>query len=233
MNGQILIAMNDSEEAIRITNKIQSAGYTVHLADHLSQAITLMEQGEFDMLMMDSRLSGMREFDFVRRMQNGKHRMPIIVLGHNGSNEAAAALEAGANDYISSQVDERELLARVSNLLILFNHGNQHRNEKIEIGDLLIDPQSRQVIREESAIDLTQREYELLLYLARRVNEVCSREEILSYVWDYDFNTGTNVVDVYILHLREKLDKGRKWKLIRTIRGAGYMLKAPESESRD
>lgn len=230
MNGQILIAMTDGEAALRMMSKLQSAGYSVHVANHLSQAATLVEQAELDMLMLDSQLSGMREFDFVRRMQNRKNRMPIIVLGHDGSSEAASALEAGANDYISGQVDERELLARVSNLLILFNIGTQQRNEKIEIGDLQIDPLSRQVSRAETIIDLTQREYDLLLYLTQRANEVCTREEILSHVWDYDFDTGTNVVDVYILHLREKIDKGRKWKLIRTIRGSGYMLKTPECE---
>ncbi|WP_106767754.1 response regulator transcription factor [Paenibacillus faecalis] len=230
MNGQILLAMNGAETARRMMGRLQSAGYSVYLADHLSEALLLLEQVEFDLLMVDSHLSGMQEFDFVHRMQKGRHRMPIIVIGHSGSNEAAAALEAGANDYISGHVDDRELLARVSNLLNLFHISTQKRNEKIKIGDLQIDPLSRQVSRGGTEIDLTQREYDLLIYLTERVNEVCTREEILSHVWDCDFNTGTNVVDVYILHLREKLDKGRKWKLIRTIRGAGYMLAAPDNE---
>ena len=230
MNGLILLGMNEMEEAVTIRKKLEDADYVVHSADHLSQVLTMIHQVDFDMLIIDSHLAGMRDFDLVRRMQKGRRRIPIIVVGREGSSEAAASLEAGANDYISCQADGRELLARVNNLFIMFNYGAKQRIQKIEVGDLQIDPLSRGVNRAGDTIVLTQREYDLLLYLTSRVNEVCSREEILSHVWDYDFHTGTNVVDVYILHLREKIDKGRKWKMIRTIRGAGYMLKTSEED---
>ncbi|WP_054955817.1 response regulator transcription factor [Paenibacillus dakarensis] len=228
MNKSILLAISEKGLADRIRNIIESSGYLVHLVEHVSSALTLIQQVTFVMLIVDSHLSGMQDFDFVRRIQKGEQRIPIMVLGYDGSEEAAAALEAGANDYISGQTDERELLARVNNLLLLFSYGTSQRNQVIELGDLVIDPLSRQVTREDIPIDLTQREYDLLLYLSKKVNQVCSREDILNQVWDYDFHTGTNVVDVYILHLREKLDKGRKTKLIRTIRGAGYMLRTQE-----
>lgn len=231
MDGSILLAVTEVDSASRIKAKLESSGYSVHIADHLSLALTLVQQMNIIMVIVDSKLSGMQDFDFVRRVQKGEQRLPVMVLGHDGSEEAAAALEAGANDYISDTMDDREWLARVNNLLVLFNYGNEQRNQKIELDDLMIDPLSRQVVREDKPIDLTQREYDLLLYLSKRVNQVCSREDILSHVWDYDFDTGTNVVDVYILHLREKVDKGRKRKMIRTIRGAGYMLKTSAEET--
>lgn len=227
----ILLAISETVAVSRLRNILESSGYAVHSADHLSQAIILYQQVKFVMVIVDSNLSGMQDFDFVRRIHKSEHRVPVMVLGHDGSFEAAAALEAGANDYISEQMDARELLARVNNLLYLFNYGNERKNQKIELRDLRIEPLSRQVFREDQPIELTQREYDLLLYLSKRANQVCSREEILSHVWDYDFHTGTNVVDVYILHLREKVDKGRKWKMIRTVRGAGYMLKTSEATS--
>lgn len=229
MNEPILLAISEAVAARRIRGILESSGYIVHLADHLSEAIILVQQVSFVMYILESKLSGMHDFDFVRRIQKSDQRVPVMVLGNDGSDEAASALEAGANDYISDQMDDRELLARVNNLLYLFNYGNEQRNQKIELLDLRIDPLSRQVIRGDQPIELTQREYDLLLYLSKRANQVCSREEILSHVWDYDFHTGTNVVDVYILHLREKVDKGRKWKMIRTVRGAGYMLKTSEA----
>lgn len=229
MNGSILLAVAETDAASRVRDKLESSGFSIYLADHISIALTLMQQVKFVMLIVDSQLSGMCDFDFIRRVQKGEQRMPIIVMGHDGSNEAVAALEAGANDYISELTEERELLARVKNLLFIFNYGVEQRNQKIEIGDLQIDPLSRLVIRDGKSVDLTQREYDLLLFLTKRADQVCSREEILSHVWDYEFHTGTNVVDVYILHLREKIDKGQKWKMIRTIRGAGYMLRSPEN----
>ena len=119
-------------------------------------------------------------------------------------------------------------MARIANLLKLFQTGRMEQEEVIRIGDLVIDPLSRNVSRAEEAIELTHREYDLLLFLARRQGQVCTREDILKQVWDYDFHTGTNVVDVYILHLREKIDRGRKQKLLRTIRGTGYKLLSEE-----
>lgn len=231
MDGLIMFAVSNLERAERITGWLEKAGYTVIQTDRIVSALNYVQQNSLDMAIVDIRFEGMKDFDFLHRLQTEKQRLPLIVLGSDGSEEAAAALEAGAHDYISPEADEREVVARVGKLLLLFEIGPWQKEQKIEVGDLMIDPPSRQVSRGGKAIELTQREYELLLYLTRRRNEVCSREEILMHVWDYDFHTGTNVVDVYILHLREKLDRGQKWKLIRTVRGAGYMLKPPESES--
>ncbi|KKO55509.1 response regulator transcription factor [Paenibacillus sp. DMB20] len=231
MDRSIMFAVSDQERAERITGWLEKAGYTVIQTDHMDSALSYARQKSLDMVIVDSRLQGMNDFDLLHTIQTERQGLPLIVLGNDGSEEAAASLEAGAHDYISPEADEREVAARVGKLLLLFEMGGRQKDQKIEIGDLTIDPPSRQVSRGGKAIELTQREYELLLYLTQRRNEVCSRDEILMHVWDFDFHTGTNVVDVYILHLREKLDRGHKWKLIRTVRGAGYMLKPPETDA--
>jgi DNA-binding response OmpR family regulator len=123
-----------------------------------------------------------------------------------------------------------ELLARVRNVLRMFKAVREGESEDtIKIGDLTIELISRKVYRKDHAIDLTPREFELLLYLARHKNTEKTREEILSDVWGYEYIGDTNVVDVYIRYLRQKMDKGYRHKLIHTIRGVGYMLKEPDA----
>ncbi|WP_246246215.1 response regulator transcription factor [Paenibacillus lemnae] len=234
MNDSVLLAVTDVVRRNHIQKWLQKAGYSILVAEHLSSAMIHAKQSPPDIIIVDSALEGMKSFQVLHSFQTEKQQVPVIVLGTDGTEEAAAALEAGANDYIFDWTDEREFKARVGNLIHLFrrskiNH-TKYKEQIISIGDLSINPSSRQVLRSGKPIDLTRKEFELLLYLARRKDEVCAREEILMNVWDYDFHTGTNVVDVYILHLREKMDKGYKWKLIQTVRGAGYLLRTPAGE---
>lgn len=228
MDKVILIAADNQARIQTITEILEQAGYKVTDAANYSEVVAALQRAGADLLLIDSRLPGMNQFNLVERLAGRGEQLPIIVIGSDGSNEAIHALEAGAHDYIPNDRDERELLARIANLLKLFQTGRAEQEEIIRVGDLVIDPLSRKVIREEEPVELTHREYDLLLFLARRQGQVCTREDILKQVWDYDFHTGTNVVDVYILHLREKIDRGRKQKLLRTIRGAGYKLLSQE-----
>ncbi|WP_339272408.1 response regulator transcription factor [Paenibacillus sp. FSL K6-1330] len=228
MEKVILIAADNQDRAQTVMEILKQAGYEVRHAMSYSEVVAILQRSGADLLLIDSRLPGMNHFNLVERLTGKKEQTPIIVIGNDGSDEAIQALEAGAHDYIPDDRDTRELLARIANLLKLFQTGRMEQEEVIRIGDLVIDPLSRNVSREEEAIELTHREYDLLLFLARRQGQVCTREDILKQVWDYDFHTGTNVVDVYILHLREKIDRGRKQKLLRTIRGTGYKLVSQE-----
>lgn len=222
-----MMAAGPSEKRNRFVKELHGAGFAVILANDQTEVLTLLQNGDIDMLLIDSRLPGMNDFDLVHRLAGGAVQMPVVVIGHDGSEEAVHALESGANDYIPDYGNEREFLARVANVFKLFYARQKEQEQTIHIDDLAIHPSSQLVTRGGETIQLTQREYELLLYLAKRANQVCTREDILRQVWDFDFHTGTNVVDVYILHLREKIDRGRKTKLLRTVRGAGYMLKEP------
>ncbi|MUG65902.1 DNA-binding response regulator [Paenibacillus sp. 7541] len=222
-----MVAAGQGEKTDRYVKELAEAGYSVVTAYDQTEVLTLLESGGAELLLIDSGLPGMNDFDLVRRLEARAEQLPVVVIGHDGADEAVHALEAGANDYIPDHGDKREFLARVANVFKLFYARQKEQERTIQIGDLRIDPSSREVVRSGELIHLTQREYKLLLYLAKRANQVCTREEILKHVWDFDFHTGTNVVDVYILHLREKLDKGHKTKLLSTVRGAGYMLKTP------
>ncbi|KOP68773.1 transcriptional regulator [Bacillus sp. FJAT-18019] len=224
MEKAILIATDKTDRLQMLVDMLEQTGYQVTHVTSYSEVVGYIQHSQVDLLLIDSRLPGMNQFNLVERLAGKKEQIPIIVIGSEGTDEAVAALEAGAHDYISNDRDPRELAARIANLLRLFQTGPLEGEELIRIGDLVIDPLGHTVFRGEMLIELTQREYDLLLFLARRQGQVCTREDILRQVWDYDFHTGTNVVDVYILHLREKIDKGHKQKLLRTIRGTGYKL---------
>lgn len=228
MEKVILIAADHQDRVQSVMEILEQSGYKVKHVMNYSEVVAVLQRSGADLLLIDSRLPGMSEFNLVERLTGKREQIPIIIIGNDGSDEAIQALEAGAHDYIPNDRDTRELLARIANLLKLFQTGRMEQEEVIRIGDLVIDPLSRNVSRAEEAIELTHREYDLLLFLARRQGQVCTREDILKQVWDYDFHTGTNVVDVYILHLREKIDRGRKQKLLRTIRGTGYKLLSQE-----
>ncbi|MGC5772957.1 winged helix-turn-helix domain-containing protein [Paenibacillus pabuli] len=150
---------------------------------------------------------------------------PLLVITPKISPERIVEwLDYGANDVMEEPIHRNVLMARVRNLLRVFAHVTQEDEEVIVVHDLKVNLRSRRVSRAGEYLMLTPKEYELLEFLARHVNEACTRNVILREVWGYDFAMDTNVVDVYIKHLRVKVDKGRDMKLIHTVRGVGYML---------
>ncbi|WP_145047174.1 response regulator transcription factor [Paenibacillus xylanexedens] len=161
----------------------------------------------------------------IERLAQKSKPVPIVVLTYQAMDEEIVHwLDLGANDVILEPVHSSVLLARLRNLLRLFVSVGQMDEEVIVVHDLKVNLRSRRVSRAGEYLMLTPKEYELLEYLARHVNEACTRSMILSEVWGYEFAMDTNVVDVYIKHLRVKVDKGRPQKLIHTVRGVGYML---------
>ncbi|MCG7378492.1 response regulator transcription factor [Paenibacillus sp. ACRSA] len=161
----------------------------------------------------------------LERLAQKSKPVPIVVLTYKAMNEEIVHwLDFGANDVIVEPIHSSVLLARIRNLLRLFVSVDQMDEEVIVVHDLKVNLRSRRVNRAGEYLMLTPKEYELLEYLARHVNEACTRSMILSEVWGYEFAMDTNVVDVYIKHLRVKVDKGRPQKLIHTVRGVGYML---------
>lgn len=230
MNESILYVEYNGGSEVPIMEALRDEKYEVMRVDNDTEAIDYAEQHDIDMLILDQ-ANNTLDYALIREIQ--KRRKPcvsMILSNRMNTEDIVNGFNAGANDYITKPVQIEILLVRIRNLFNLVSIEDHEKSLSITIGELTIDPKSRRVMRQSQEVFLTPKEYELLLYLARHVNEVCSREEILKKVWKYDYMLETNVVDVYIRHLRVKLDKGYREKMIRTSRGVGYILVEPRQE---
>ncbi|CAM4255958.1 winged helix-turn-helix domain-containing protein [Paenibacillus xylanexedens] len=165
-----------------------------------------------------------QKIELKQRMDEGQV-IPLLVITSNASPQFIVEwLDYGANDVMEEPIHMTVMLARIRNLLRVFANATPEGEEVIVVHDLKVNLRSRRVNRAGEYLTLTPKEYELLEFLALHVNEACTRSDILREVWRYEYAMDTNVVDVYIKHLRVKVDKGRSVKLIHTVRGIGYML---------
>lgn len=227
VNEIILYVEYDSGSAGPIIEALREATYEVIKVDNNTEAQEYVDIHDIDMLIVDQAIE-MMDYTLIRRLQKRKRHFVSIILSHRlNTEDIVEGFNAGGNDYIVKPVPIEILLVRIQNLFHLTSNNGLEISLPLAIGELTIDLKSRKVTRDSQEIHLTPKEYELLLYLARHVNEVCSREEILKQVWKYDYSLGTNVVDVYVRHLRVKLDKGYHDKMIQTSRGVGYLLGGP------
>jgi DNA-binding response OmpR family regulator len=168
-------------------------------------------------------LPGRDGLSVLRQLRERRHLVPVLLLSARGEvNERVAGLDAGADDYLPKPFELDELLARVR---ALTRRAGDNRSTVLRVADLSLDTLARQAVRGGATIDLTTREYRLLEFLMRWPGRLCGRMTILEKVWDYDFDPGTNLVDVYIRRLREKIDAAYEPKLLHTVRGSGYVLR--------
>lgn len=216
----------------RIIDDLKQSEYVVNTVFNAEDAVAFSRTLQIDVLILNIIEGEEASLSLVNRLirtlnreQRGRRFPVILIMEYHDTESIVDGFEAGANDVIVHPVQSEELLARIQNLLGIFQISQVHQNRTVTVDDLIIEPQSRSVKRGDTSMALTAKEYDLLLYLASHANQVCSREEILKKVWDYDFDMGTNVVDVYIRHLRKKVDRGYRNKLIHTVRGVGYILK--------
>lgn len=227
MNEIILYVEYDIGSAGPIIEALREATYEVIKVVNNMEAEQYADHHDIDLLIVDQAIEGV-DYNLIRILQKRKRNFASIILSHSTNTEdIVEGFNAGGNDYIVKPVQIEILLVRIQNLFQLLSNNGLEISLPLTIGDLSIDLKSRNVTRNSQDIYLTPKEYELLVFLARHVNEVCSREEILKQVWKYDHSLGTNVVDVYVRHLRVKLDKGHHNKMIQTSRGVGYILKGP------
>jgi len=174
---------------------------------------------------LDVMLPGRDGLSVVRQMRERKISTPVLLLTARGAvSEKVEGLNAGADDYLCKPFALDELAARVR---ALGRRSGEVKSVTLRVGDLTLDTVTRKVARGDKPIDLAPREYLLLEYLMRSAGRICGRMSIVEKVWDYDFDPGTNLVDVYIMRLREKIDEGFDPKLLQTVRGVGYVLKEP------
>ena len=220
---RILVAEDEKSLNRIITKQLVSAGYSVDSVFDGSEALEFMELTEYDAAVLDVMMPKIDGFTLVKNIRAKGIKIPILFLTARDSIEdRVTGLDIGADDYLIKPFSFDELLARVR---VLVRKNSSHSTSLITVGDLTVDLASRRVSRGGKEINLSAKEFELLRYLSVNKGIVLSREKIENHIWNYDYEGGTNVVDVYIRYLRRKIDEGFETKLIHTVRGAGYVLR--------
>ncbi|MFM6931441.1 MAG: winged helix-turn-helix domain-containing protein [Novosphingobium sp.] len=224
MAQKILLVEDDKAMAAYIVKGMDEAGFTVDLAENGRDGLFLASDSSFDAIILDRNLPGMDGMAVLGALRAARIETPIIILSAmSTSDDRVAGLTAGSDDYLVKPFAFAELLARVKLLLRKRGDGASVVT-RLVCADLEMDLLSRKVRRGETTIELQPREFRLLEYLLRHVDQVVTRTMLLEGVWDYHFDPGTNVIDVHVSRLRRKLDDGFGLQLLHTVRGAGYRL---------
>ena len=221
---KILVVEDDKTVGQYVKRGLEEARYHADLVGDGEEGLRLASSGHYDLIVLDLRLPKLSGQDVLRVLRDRGNAVPVLVLTAQDTVDfKVQALRMGADDYVTKPFALEELLARVE---ALGRRPKALSPPVIELGDLTLDTGSREVRRSGRLIDLTPKEYAVLEYLMRHHGRVMSRTLITEYAWDYHFDPGTNIVDVVITRLRKKIDGGRGPKMIHTVRGVGYVLKA-------
>lgn len=219
---RVLVVEDEKGLAAGLKKGLQAEGFAVDVALNGTDGLWMAREEPYDAILLDIMLPGVNGFTICSSLREEGNWTPILMLtAKDGELDEAEALDSGADDYLTKPFSYVVLLARLRALL---RRGAQERPNVLQAGDLTLDPAARQCLRGEVEIDLTPREFSLLEFLLRRKGDVVSKREILEHVWDYDFDGSANIVEVYVGHLRDKLDRPFARNTVQTVRGAGYRL---------
>jgi two-component system, OmpR family, copper resistance phosphate regulon response regulator CusR len=219
---RILVVEDEKKLSELVARALRQESYAVDVADDGTQGWELAEAYDYDLLILDLMLPGLPGEELLRRVRRRNQQVPILILtARDATQEKVSNFEAGADDYLTKPFAFAELVMRVKALL---RRGPVARSSVLRVADLELDRLTQQVRRAGRRIELTPKEYALLEYLAANPGRVFSRTMIIEHVWDQSFEGLTNIVDVYVRHLRAKVDDPYPVKLIRTVRGVGYGL---------
>jgi heavy metal response regulator len=221
---RLLVVEDEPKVASFIQKGLEEEGYAVDVAADGEEGLALALAGVHDLIILDIRLPKMDGLRVLQLLRQDNLTTPVLLLTVRATIEdKVLGLDAGADDYLTKPFAFQELVARVRALL---RRRTDAEPTLLRIDDLTLDPARRIVTRGGEKIDLTPREFALLDYFMRNPGRVLTRTMIAEHVWDYSFDTSTNVIDVYVNYLRKKVDAGREPKLLHTMRGVGYVLKA-------
>ena len=227
MVKKILIIEDEKQLARFVSLELEHEGYNVVVRHDGRSGLEAAISQDWDMILLDLMLPELDGFEVARRLRNEKQTPITMMTARDSTMDKVAGLDIGADDYITKPFAIEELLARLRANFRRQDREIQKRKKTdgTTFRDLTINKKNRQVERGGEVIDLTKREYDLLTTLMKNVNDVVTREQLVQNVWGYDEGTETNVVDVYIRYLRNKLDRDGKDSYIQTVRGLGYMLR--------
>ena len=219
---RVLVVEDEHRIADLLRRALEHERHTVSLAYDGEDGLSQAQLGTFDIIVLDVLLPKLDGFEVCHRLRAAGIATPVLMLtALDAVADRVDGLDAGADDYLTKPFAVAELLARVR---ALGRRGPQSAAETLKVADIILDPGRHTVHRDGRHVDLTRTEFALLEYLMRHPGQVLTRQQILDQVWGYDYETMTNVVDIYIHYLRNKIEKGFSKKLVRTVRGVGYSI---------
>jgi len=222
---RLLLVEDQAKVARFIQRGLAEQQYAVDVATTGEDALALLSVTPYDLVVLDVMLPGMSGIEACRQLRDQGYAVPVLMLtARDALEDKVVGLDAGADDYLTKPFAFAEFLARIRALL---RRQDTVKTSQLRVADLMLDTATHEVMRGGEMIDLASKEYAVLEYLMRRAGQVVTRTMILEAVWSYDFDPGSNVVDVYIRYLRRKLDDDHAEKLLETIRGTGYRLRTP------
>jgi heavy metal response regulator len=220
-----LLVIEDEKKVARFIKKgLEEEGYAVDLAFDGEEGLAMVLDQVHDLIILDIALPKIDGLQVLKKLRERNIRTPVLLLTVRATIEdKVLGLDSGADDYLTKPFAFQELLARIRALL---RRKAEAGPPLLRVEDLVLDPARHLVTRGGERIDLTSKEFALLEYLMRNAGRVLTRAMISEHVWNYDFDTETNIIDVYVNYLRRKIDSGREKRLIHTVRGSGYVLKS-------
>jgi DNA-binding response OmpR family regulator len=222
MSVHILIVEDEAKLAQFMQLELAQEGYAVTVAEDGIAGLTAAREHQLDLIILDWMLPGLSGVEVCHRLRTTGNKTPVIlVTAKDDVRDRVLGLDSGADDYVVKPFSIEELLARVRAQL----RRTEEDSEAMQFSDLTLNQKTREILRGDRAIELTAKEFDLLVYLMRHPRQVLTRDRILEEVWGYDFMGDSNIIEVYIRYLRLKLEENQEKRLIQTVRGVGYVLR--------